>query len=199
MRLACVCAVLLLVCASAHADPIFTVTPSNTGPAPGDTVTFTVGYDGDGLGLILARFDADLGGTGTWDTPTSPTILVAGLSGHGTADAGTPVAGGVDNVVLAINYQSFPWSPADIGASTAADIWSVDVKVDGNVGDTISLSLSSELHSDAGAHVFYSDGGSITVATQLATGEVTLIPEPSSLIMLGMGGVALLLRRRRRA
>lgn len=182
----------------AFADPIFSLRASDDTPADGDTVKFILSIDGSGgnEGLILARFDALLGGTGSWDLPLSPSILAAGLSGHSSSSAGTPVSGGVNDVILAINYQSFPWMPDDIGASGPTDIWSIDVPVHGNAGDVVALTLTTELHPSAGAAVFYSDGGNIAGTSQLATAGVTMTPEPATMALLGLGAVALLRRRR---
>ncbi len=191
--------IVLLIPVSTFGDPVFTLSSSNDTPFGGETVTLTLTFDGQGLGLILSQFDGQLSGTGTWDTPTNAATLVTELTAHATATPGTPAANGVGDVVLAIDHQLFPWDPADIGAAGPLEVWSTQVTVHGGFGDTVTFALMSEDGTGAGAHVLYSDGTSITSATELASLDLALVPEPASLAMVLLGGVGVLLARRRRS
>ena len=168
---------LAVLCGAAWADPQFSLSVSNDKPLDGSVVTFTLNFNGDGLGLVHCRFDAVLGGTATWDTPTNPQILVPELEVHATATAGLPAATGVDDAILAIDYQSFPWAVPSTGQNDWAPIWSTDVTLHGNAQDTVSVTVTSELDplpGGAGVHAFFSDGTAIESPTQLAILEFML-------------------------
>jgi hypothetical protein len=166
-----------LCCAHAWGQPSFMLTSDDLTPEPGDTLTFTLSFYGDGLGLIMVRYDALLTGAATWDVPTNPTILHGQLDDFTNASPGTPAADGVHDVILAIDYLGFPWDQVDIGASGWEPVWSTQVTVTGDCGDPFTLTARSELDPDppgAGMHAFFSDGSYIDTQTTLAALTLTV-------------------------
>ncbi len=215
----------VLVCASVvYADPVVSLIPSNASPNSGDTVTFTLRYDGStpppGLGLLFTNFNATLSrpgglGTGTWDNVGNAAILVqhwpsdnalgVGLANPGTTSAGLAGINSVDNVILSINLLSQPYEKR-IGADNEVAVWSMDVRVHGAPGDSIQLSIVDQITNEQGVGYFVSNAnmdvqdevGGMTLASATVTIPLAEVPEPVTLTLFGIGlGSMALLRRRR--
>ena len=114
--------------------------------------------------------------------------------------------GGTMNVAGYIAEAPLTDSPADdndyvsfdaYGSSLTFAKGSVDGRfndltdVTSNIGTGLSFRLGGALASDSNAMLDVTDGGTTWTITAIA------VPEPSSIGLLGLGGMALMLRRRR--
>jgi hypothetical protein len=208
------CGIVLAICASVNANEIwFDLRASNNAPTNGSTETFTLSYDGTkltahpGWGLIFVNYNSALSGTGTWGTPTSPSILVPALavgtplSPTDPADPGTPFANGVTSTKLSVDMSATSF-PQLIGSTGPVDVWSVQVVVHGTPGQNVQMILTSMLDVNMGAAEAWGSNANSAFsssAVQMASKTVTIaaIPEPVSLslIGLGVGGIAFIRRR----
>jgi len=154
-------------------------------------------------GGILLRDGSDVAGLAGWNGNKLTISLYNGNEG-GAASGGFSLAADVDVAVLARYYEN-----GTDGVFNRAELY-----IDSDLSDGIDFgtALISDYDASTGANAVISnlrlnaDGGgehryydNIVVSTtkQEAVDFVSAVPEPSSAALLGLGGLALILRRRK--
>jgi len=147
------------------------VSPFNGANSFGGTVQDLNGLPGLDVGSNNAASSAD------WIELRSN----SSTAGTGASDTSTFLLGTIDFTVTAApgagSTTTLSWLPRAGGATTAGGIWTQDGQVANNTTGTL-----------AGHGGSYTGGSAVSIVAA---------PEPGSLALLGLGGLGLLLRRRR--
>ena len=125
-----------------------------------------------------------------WDESTATWNSVLGGDG---------VTFGTDTTLLSVvPYQAFP-AGADsrvyIDVTSSLNAWSADPTLNNGWGMTLNESGAAPWGNNHRNVQFYTSESQATFAIPTLT--LTFVPEPSSTALLGLGGLALMLRRRR--
>ena len=145
--------------------------------------------EGNGAGTV------PIAGASSWDYKKHSTARWAGDTGNdGGADAGCSVAG--------TDYVGTALASFDVAATGWVD-WTFTA-----AGLDLLEDYADGTKDNAGFYVYQTDGGRyLDYYSSEYTGDaslqpklvVTYVPEPATMVLLGIGGVGLLIRRRRRA
>ena len=201
------------------------VTADTTSPAWGDTAAYADGITGwtiSGAAFGMANGDGFGGDTagGAHLAGNASTNLVAASgstfvtsTNNGTAVLSQTIAvGGAGTLSLSYNLGSISFGGAARTAqvqvfdgvdNTAASLYDVTTDIQGLAGNAVWNTISSTSDfSNTGSDVFVQvtlvDGaGSSNLALDTISLDYTAVPEPSSAALLGLGGLALILRRRK--
>ncbi len=117
------------------------------------------------------------------------------LIGAGTTIQGFPFLAG--DIAFSYNGMDAPFSGATVGLRQSASVFSVPPSGLGVDADGRITSYANPLYSTGNSFVLFRDNGAggYTVTLEAFT---SVVPEPGSLALLGLGGVALALRLRKR-
>ncbi len=179
--------VLLLVFAMASWANAAIVSFSAEDGLPGDTIGITVSSDEQVVGMMLARItDNGFGGTanpGAWNT-----LFVTADAGYNGGAYGF----GVGDLVIATGAVT-----PGIYATGTLYTYAYDIPSDAAFGATITFTVE-----DLAEYFYFSSISYLVgdVATPMSTTGMeftaTVIPEPMTIALLGLGGLFLLRRRR---
>jgi len=191
----------LVAAPAAYADFSADLVLSTTTPIvnPGDEVVVTVSLanltlnpssPGDDISRISLNFsdsDQDLsGGTWVWDTYITNTL---GLNVDD--DTMEYVQASITGMGVTPGQTDFDLGTLTFNAPAAEGTYTIDMGAGSQPGDVTVVADGDTYMMDQD---IYASGHPLTLGTL----DITVLPEPATLALLGMGGAALLLRRRRR-
>ena len=189
-----------------------------TATAPAATVTFTLFPDEDGPGTFNLYADASLGdnfGIASYGVPLIGSVLTInhnspqGIAMADGSDVGFRTLRSADDAILISASQNTlgPPPPVTYGFGQAAGTlpgplsfseqptYDAHLLVATGTYDISGTTLNFDLFSpDLGANVFDSGVGTTVIG---ATINAVVVPEPAVLGLIGLGGLALMLLRRR--
>ena len=169
-------AVVLLVAMASAANAALVMTLDNTSPNPGDVVTATISSDAIinyGINITVAHRGTTVPGS-IADLATGPYSPTFGPWAAGFPfKTETPDTAQFDGVA-----QGAPLGPVNAG-----DIWSFQFTAPQVLGDYMAETI------DGGADDIFD-------ATMRPKAAYSVVPEPMTMSLLGLGGLALIRRRR---
>ena len=156
-------------------------------------ITFTVGILG--ADTNLGSIDLDGRSSGALTDLVSFTVYVDADNDASTWGLGAVLGSSAESQALATGTNSFIFSGITLAANT---VYTVVVVNDTVATNDVGFGLVNG-NSDAGTRIFQNDGADAFSGSHEAaiTVNMNAVPEPSSTALLGLGGLALILRRRK--
>ena len=196
------------------------VDAATSSSANGNLQTFVVTGDYDGDGIATDRLSFQLNYIVRNDAGTR--IEVANALNGGTSLILTDAAGGLESLAIRVNFANVTYSDAsfstdsvdldfvgyfsgDSGAVTISDATDTFTSSGGNgvfnlvSGERIVESVFAPTSLDGAGTIFtqIAGSGNNNLSGLRLTATINAVPEPSSAALLGLGGLALLARRKR--
>jgi len=169
---------------------------NNAGPSPLASATFFV--DGvqvgmaDVTGVTLDLYIPDvkyipvIGGIVDMPSTSSGSLLL----GLGDGESLSLV---LDSVSVWYSYYTFPsFTLRFAGVASSSTIVSQDLPDGISLVEPVGVSFTTQINQ------FTTDGSYVTSFTSAGVGEIQHVPEPAAMSLLAIGGLALIVRRRKR-
>jgi hypothetical protein len=164
-------------------------------PAPLTNATFL--SDGVALGPAdTSDVTLDLQIPGVLNIPAAGGSVTSASGGNLYLDLGDGEFLSLTLDVANVNYVPLTSTVQFVFAGSAASIDGQQLPYGITLGEPVSVSFSTQLIEPA-SYVVTQDGSFVGSFDAQGTGEIHAVPEPATLGLLGLGGLAILRRRRR--